>query len=250
MIQLDTTTITTRYKQVQKYLDQTKIICKRSNGKIVVKTTCENLSNSVQKSLQQITERNNIINNVYTTTSDKRRGLIDGIGSIAKSLFGVMDANDEKIINEQLTLIENNQETLRHAVKNQLKVINKTIGKLDKIEKTITENTHLLENTINLMEETQQNILTREIIIEHFMIINTITTDILRDQEDIMTYLIGISNGFLPPQLTPVKEILEQLESAAAHLPQKAHFPFALTPNNWLKIEKFITVTAKTTKTE
>jgi len=37
-----------------------------------------------------------------------------------------MDADDEKIINEQLILLQNNEQTLQHKMKNQLKVLKET----------------------------------------------------------------------------------------------------------------------------
>jgi len=37
---------------------------------------------------------------IYRPSTNKRRGLIDGIGSLAKSLFETMDATDEKLIKE------------------------------------------------------------------------------------------------------------------------------------------------------
>jgi len=33
---------------------------------------------------------------------------VDAIGTVSKTLFGTMDADDEKIINEQLNLLANN----------------------------------------------------------------------------------------------------------------------------------------------
>jgi len=48
-----------------------------------------------------------------------------------------MDADDEKIINEQLTLFRNNEQTLQHETKNQLKVLKGTIGHMDSLEKTL-----------------------------------------------------------------------------------------------------------------
>lgn len=60
------------------------------------------------------------VDTTYKQQTNKLRGLIDRLGSIAKSLFGVMDADDDKIIKEQLTLIENNQDTVNHAIRNQL----------------------------------------------------------------------------------------------------------------------------------
>jgi len=57
-----------------------------------------------------------------------KRRLINGLGSIAKTLFGTMDADDEQLINEQLTLLHNINEAIQHALKNQIKVINSTIA--------------------------------------------------------------------------------------------------------------------------
>jgi len=45
--------------------------------------------------------------------SNKKHGLIDAISTISKTLFGAMDADNEKMINEQLNLLANNQQTLQ-----------------------------------------------------------------------------------------------------------------------------------------
>jgi len=69
--------------------------------------------------------------------------LIDGIGSIAKSiLFGTMDANDEKLINEQIQLLQNKQLTLQQAgqnncIKYQITVLNTMIAHIENIETII-----------------------------------------------------------------------------------------------------------------
>jgi len=47
------------------------------------------------------------IQTIYRSPTNRRRGLVNGIGSIAKSLFGTMGANDEKLINEQIQLLQN-----------------------------------------------------------------------------------------------------------------------------------------------
>jgi len=57
---------------------------------------------------------------LYKIPNDKRE-LIDTIGTISKTLFGTMDADDERVINEHLNLFANNQQTLKHAIKKSIK---------------------------------------------------------------------------------------------------------------------------------
>lgn len=64
---------------------------------------CQNLNAIITKGYQR-TDLIIRINSIYKTPKIQKRGLIDGIGSITKLLFGIMDANDEKLINEQLTM--------------------------------------------------------------------------------------------------------------------------------------------------
>jgi len=48
----------------------------------------------------------NRIQTIYETKLNKRRRLINGL-LVTKTLFGIMNADDEKLINEQLTLLHN-----------------------------------------------------------------------------------------------------------------------------------------------
>jgi len=63
---------------------------------------------------------------IYKPPTNRCRGLIDEIGSLAKSLFGTMDAKDKKLIKKQLELLHNKQQTIQHAIQNQLMVLNTT----------------------------------------------------------------------------------------------------------------------------
>jgi len=48
-----------------------------------------------------------------------------------------MNADDGKLISEQLTLLHNLNAVLQHALKNQIQVINLTITHVDNLESTI-----------------------------------------------------------------------------------------------------------------
>lgn len=78
-----------------------------------------------------------------------------------------MDAKDKKRINEQLQLLQHKQQTLHHVMRNQIKVINATVGHIDKIENIMEQNRKLLEKRVT--ECTAY--LNREEIKEHFTIV-------------------------------------------------------------------------------
>ncbi|EFN83002.1 hypothetical protein EAI_04402 [Harpegnathos saltator] len=102
----------------------------------------------------------------------------------------------------------------------------------------------LMWNSITQIPKTEEGYYNRQAIDEHFTVIGAILNDIMRDQNDVITYLNAIDNGVLPLQIMPIEEILTQLQIIASHLPQDVHLPFAPEVANWLQISKFITINA------
>ncbi|XP_036144140.1 uncharacterized protein LOC118646024 [Monomorium pharaonis] len=241
VIKIDVTTLSKRLAQVEKYVRKTDNLCKMIA--VIGKETCENLHSVIEKGCERTNKLIERINSTYNTRIHKR-GLIDGIGSVAKSLFGTMDANDEKLINEQLTVLHDSQELNKHAIKNQIKIMQATIAHIDNSERTIRQNENTLADATDklrtkLLEDERQSNLH-----ENFIIINAVLSDLTRDAEDVLEYLTFLKEGILHPRLTPISIIIESLKDASSQLPEGLYFPFRIKENEWSTIEKFATVGA------
>ncbi|KAL6417619.1 hypothetical protein ACFW04_014422 [Cataglyphis niger] len=121
------------------------------------------------------------IQTIYKPTN-RRRGLIEGLGSIAKSLFGTNDANDEKYINEQLDLL-NRKQIIQHVAKNQIKILNNTTAHIEQVEDIINWNEKLLQQRVTVYTE-------RAEINAHFIIITAVIAKLIRDAENYFPFKI------------------------------------------------------------
>jgi len=114
------------------------------------KTTqaCNRVEAITEKEMKYLKSIMTQIQTIYSSPTNRCRGLVNGISSIAKSLFGTMDANDEKLIYEQIRLLQNKQLILQHAAQNQITVLNTTIAHIENIETIIDRNKKLLQRQI------------------------------------------------------------------------------------------------------
>lgn len=239
---IDITALARRLTQLQGYVTKSRNLCH-----VIATTnieTCLNLNTITETRYKKLNTLISKIISIYKLPRLQRRGLIDGIGSISKSLFGTMDANDEKLINEQMTVLQNAQLATQHAIKNQIKILQATIAHIDDTEKTIQTNENLLANTINKLREQLLANEKQTDMDEHFIVINAILTDLTRDAEDILEYLMSIKLGKLHPRLIPIEQIMKNLQEASLQLPEGLYFPFRATETEWPKIEKLATVNA------
>jgi len=140
---------------------------------------CGNTEIITQREVQYQKEMMTQIRTIYKPPTNRRRGLIDGIGSLAKLLFETMDAKDEKLIKEQLDLLRNKQQTIQHAIQNQLMVLNITIAHIGDAESIIERNENLLQAKI-------MKYLTREELKKQSIIHIAIMSDLIRDAENII----------------------------------------------------------------
>jgi len=69
---------------------------------------------------------------VYRIEINKRCGLINGIKSVTKTLFGIMNADNEKLINDYHCYIIQTRAT---CIKNQIKIINSIIAHVNNLKK-------------------------------------------------------------------------------------------------------------------
>ncbi|XP_077282385.1 uncharacterized protein LOC143908569 [Temnothorax americanus] len=237
VVKFDLTTLNRRHEQIEKYLQEARITCDNKILQLLHNETCLTFENIARRELDYLTKILTQINTIYKTSTDSRRGLMDGIGSIAKSLFGTMDANDEKRINEQLQLLGNNQQTLHHTMQNQIKVMNATIGHIEKLES-------IMERNRNLLEKRFTDYPNKDEIKEHFEIGIAVITDLIRDVENILEYLACIRKGTMHPKLMPVEDITWQLKEASQQLPPGSYFPFRVHLEDWFTIEKHTTIKA------
>lgn len=248
VIKTDITAMDHRQKQVMNYMAQTRALCYDKPLEQKMKETCSTLLQLTEKEYKKAATLLTRLKKTYQFSKKTRRGLVNGLGALAKSLFGTMDADDEKIINEQLNLIKGRQQTLQHALKNQVKILNATIAHVDESEKIIQENE---EKFLNITEKMRQSWLQstknfgyREEMDEHFIILNAIIKDLIIDITDIIAHLTSVKSGIINIRLIPIEIIIDNLKEIATQVPQGTHFPFQIAQENWGIIEKFLTISA------
>jgi len=93
---------------------------------------CQNIFKILEKDNIKLTRLILCLQTIYKATNVKR-GLIDAIGTISKTLFGTIDTGDTRKI--QLELLQTQQNAVQHVARNQIKVINATIGHLETLKK-------------------------------------------------------------------------------------------------------------------
>lgn len=248
VIRLDIDAIDHRHQQLQNYMSQTRALCHDKPLETKMKETCHILLQITEKDSEQVAILLKRIKIAYQAPKKIRRGLIDGIGIIAKTLFGTMDADDEKKITEQLNLLQGNQQVLQHVIRNQIKILNATIAHVDNTAKVIQENE---EKFLNITKKMRQNWLSkeagygqREDLDEHFIVLNSIIKDLTNDITDIIEHLTSAKKGMINIRLIPIENIIANLKEIASQIPQGTHFPFQISAENWITIEKFLTVSA------
>jgi len=241
ILQIDIEAIDIRVWQLQDYLNETKKVCKKLNEEI--QPTCQNIIHVIDKDNTKLTQLILRLNTIFQTPNLKR-GLINAIGSISKTLFGTMDADDAEKIDKQLQLLHNKQEILQHATKNQIKILNATIGHIKSLEETLNYNEDRITNVTKRIQKQIISAIRREDVDEHLLLLNAIMTDLINDIEDIIDFLTYTKHRIILTHLLPVEKIIAELREASTLLTNGLHFPFRIHVTNWRLIQTYVTISA------
>jgi len=239
IIQIDIEAIDIRIWQLQEYLNETKKFCKKLNEEL--QPTCRNLINTMNKDNTKLTLLIDRLNTIYQAPNLKR-GLINAIGSLNKTLFGTMDAEDAEKLDEQIKLLQNRQQTIQHATKNQIKILNATIGHIKSLEETLNYNEDRITDVVKRVQKKISDAVRREDVVEHLLLLNTVMTDLINDIKDVIDFLTYTKDGIILTHLLPIEKIITELREASTLLTNGLHFPFRIQITNWRTIQKYVTI--------
>lgn len=185
-----------------------------------------------------------------------KRGLIDGLGSIIKSITGNLDNNDALRYDQAIEKLSDNQIKIKTLVNDQITLLEKSIDTFNKSIQTLANNQLTLTAKILVIDQTVRNIeienaKTYQYFLIHFSILQITTA--YQEIYDILERIeIAISfsklNTFHNSMIEPT-ELLEEIKLIKKHLLNKK-LPFEPKIENILLFEKTTTIKSYSKKNE
>lgn len=197
------------------------------------------LENKIDIQIRQINPMSNIRN---------RRGIINGLGTMIKSLTGNLDQEDAEKYDKAISSISNNQDKVRSLLKQQITIIQKSSSTFETLTKNISLNQQILEKRIKQAEIITKQIQTNntnsygfflgQILLSQFINAFQNIHDILENIEIAITF--SKLNVFHSSIIDP-KDLLNEIKQIGPHLIQ-SKLPFEATLENILLFEKIVEI--------
>ncbi|KAH9634758.1 hypothetical protein HF086_013618 [Spodoptera exigua] len=202
---------------------------------------CHSTLQQLKFEMNQLKEFNILLRSQHQQR--RRRGYVNGVGNLARALFGVLDSDFAEKYAQDIDKIKTNEQYLLQLIRNQTLIIeaeNNVIKKNEDFVKT------QLEVIQQFMNETKDNM---AVIENRFQIMKTmndvnagaLTASLLisvlrRNQEMLLSALTDIYRGHLDMKLFPPEQLSQQLNYIAGIIPKRLTLPIKDTNNSNIKI--------------
>ncbi|CAH0724546.1 unnamed protein product, partial [Brenthis ino] len=181
---------TTACNDYIKYLDR---LCIKIKGD----SHCDVISIQLQLEYSELEYNNHLLLSQHSgTRQDKRRrrGLINGVGYIANSLFGVLDDHFAEQYKQDIQLTRDNENHLALLLKNQTSVLEVEYNILKRNEESLNKQ-HKMHNQLSMNLENLENFLKSEsaknALINEFNLGAIAVSNMLRQLETMQTTLLN-----------------------------------------------------------
>ncbi|XP_024945086.1 uncharacterized protein LOC107271895 isoform X1 [Cephus cinctus] len=177
---------------------------------------CPAIADSVARMVRKIEDGMGTVHDlVKPDSARRRRGLIDGLGSIIKSITGNMDAADVERINREIAAIRSNQRTLKESMKDQLQVVESTLHLFNDTITNVQSNELTLQELIahvNLTLTADLSILMKEQRLDEGLTALSVIVEALQnDVKELVWLLVEIASGNVNAAVLPPRKLVEYL---------------------------------------
>lgn len=187
---------------------------------------------------------NDKLNGIYYRHPKRtRRGLYNGLGTIAKGITGLLDDNDGQRIDQVLGLLQTNEHTLEKQIEMQYTINNNIIQEFNRTVKNLEHNEQLLHNRINeltdIIEEEFEaaDVLIAKDLFNQLIILYNAILNILQEIENSLTFCYLKTYH---PSILNTEDLFRELEKISTHYGRQ--LPMELKMENIPDFQRLLSV--------
>lgn len=174
-----------------------------------------------------------------TSSHRVKRGWINGIGTIFKTVIGTLDANDVKYYDESINKIMTDDKNIQILMKDQVQVVKTTISNFNdsiQILQATQDTLNLNFNKLKLfMNKTDNKLRANDFsitLLEQFTLMNNIGTSLLIEVEETIDAILFAKRSILHPSVISPTNIYLELEKEFKNIPIGKEFALPVNMEN------------------
>lgn len=176
-----------------------------------------NFDRALKYKLLSVEQKFNSIN----PTSRVKRGLIDGLGSIIKTISGNLDANDGAHYDQAISDLENTQKTIVQKLNREISLttavienFNKTVTLIQTNQKSISSGLNKIRSKLNKLIFDLDDYLESKDILDQISVLLDVISQLLSDIENALTFArLGTAHS----SILKIDELESMLKIASMH---------------------------------
>ncbi|KAL4083100.1 hypothetical protein QTP88_028430 [Uroleucon formosanum] len=212
------------------------------------KTTCDNFkltSNSLEREVSR--KRFYMLQSIdeTDTVSREKRGLVNLVGRVQKTLFGTLDDTDAELYDRQIEKLQSSQQNLLKIIDKQtsvLKATANTFKEANKMEAQINRLSVLYNRMADTVNQTIINldiVEARTNINEQINILNLLFQQLSFETDTICEIIIAAQGGIIHSSVIAVNELRQQLKDISLIVPKEQSLPFNLNQVSLYELRQY-----------
>lgn len=212
-------------RNINTYVKHIAQICKR-----LTHEPCDSIINQLRHKLRHLSDNDALM--LAEPVRRRKRGYFDGIGNLARTLFGTLDEEFAKKYENDIETLKNNDKHLLNLLRNQTLII-EAENNIIKNSENYTQSHFMsiqvylqqIHDDMSTMETRLQRLVTMNDVNAASLTASLILSDLYRVQDMLVRTMSDFNKGHLDISLLPVSQLVEKLNFIAGRLPRGLSLP-------------------------
>lgn len=230
---LDLTVINEKLNLIHNSFSKTKQLC--IENKSFLKTRYCNTSLPIlSTTISSLETRENELKNLLGHKRVKR-GWFNAIGTVFKTITGVLDNDDAEYYNDSIDKLNSNELDLTHLLKSQIQIVqttiqnfNDSITNLHKNEKIFNENIETLQKYAETLNRDSIYLHVAIHLDQHIQLQQLMTNELNRELSALINAVLFAKQNIIHPIIITPSQLVKELSKTNQHLPFGTNYPCIL----------------------